>query len=48
VNALPLEEDIDIFFQSIDMPMDMYREQIELISDDDGAAFGNSLEKAIS
>jgi len=48
LNSLPLEEDIDIFFQSIDMSVDMYHEQIELMSDDDDDAFGNLLEKAIS
>jgi len=48
VYGMPLQDDIDFFFQSIDMPMDMYHEQIELMSDDDDAAFGNLLEKAIS
>ena len=48
VYGLPLQDDIDFFFQSIDMPMDMYHEQIERMSDDDDAAFGNLLEKAIS
>ena len=48
VYGLPLQDDIDFFFQSIDMPMDMYHEQIELMSDDDDAAFVNLLEKAIS
>jgi hypothetical protein len=48
VYGLPLEDDIDFFFQSIDMPLDMYREQIELMSDDDDTVFGNLLEKAIN
>jgi len=43
----PLEEDIDFFFQSIDMPTDMYHEQIELMRDDDDDAFGDLLERAI-
>jgi hypothetical protein len=47
VYGLRIEDDIDFFFQSIDMPMDMFHEQIELMSDDDDAAFGTLLEKAI-
>jgi len=45
--SIPLEDDIDFFFQSIGMPTDMYHEQIELISDDDDDAFGDLLERAI-
>lgn len=48
VYGLPLQDEIDFFFQSIDMPMDMYHEQIELLSDDDDVAFGNLLEQAIN
>jgi hypothetical protein len=46
--ALPLEEDIDFFFQSIGMPTDIYHEQLELMSDHDDDAFGDLLEMAIS
>jgi len=45
---LPLEEDIDFFFQSIGMPTDIYHEQLELMSDNDDDAFGDLLEMAIS
>jgi hypothetical protein len=46
-DPFPLKEDIDFFFQSIDMPTDMYHEHIELMSDGDDDAFGNLLERAI-
>lgn len=44
----PLEEDIETFFQSFDMPVDLYHEQIERMSDDDDTAFGYLLEQAIT
>lgn len=43
-----LEEDIDNFFQSFDMPVDRWHSAIEMMSDHDDTAFGYLLEQAIS
>ena len=47
-DTTPIDEDIESFFQGFDMPVDMYHEQIENMSDDDDTAFGYLLEQAIS
>lgn len=47
-DARPIEEDIETFFQSFDMPVDLYHEQIERMDDDDDTAFGYLLEQAIT
>jgi len=44
----PLEEDIETFFQGLDMPIDLYHEQIEQMNDNDDTAFGYLLEQAIT
>mmetsp|Transcript_4733 Transcript_4733/g.6899 ORF Transcript_4733/g.6899 Transcript_4733/m.6899 type:complete len:389 (-) Transcript_4733:79-1245(-) len=43
-----IEEDIDNFFQSLEMPVDRYHVAIENMSEDDDTAFGFLLEQAIS
>jgi len=43
-----LEDDIDTFFKSFSMPVEMYHEKIEQMSDDDDATFGYLIEQAIS
>ncbi len=43
-----LEDDIDTFFQTFSMPVDMYHEKIEQMSNDDDATFGILIEQAIS
>ena len=43
-----IEEDIDPFFQSLEMPVDRYHVAIENMSEDDDTAFGFLLEQAIS
>ena len=48
VETRPLEDDIESFFQSFDMPVDLYHEQIEKMEDDDDTAFGYLLEQAIT
>ncbi|KAL7550596.1 hypothetical protein ACHAWF_013817 [Thalassiosira exigua] len=46
--ARPPEEDIEVFFQGLDMPVDMYHNRIEQMDDDDDTAFGYLLEQAIT
>jgi hypothetical protein len=43
-----LDDDIDTFFQSFNMPVDRYHAAIEMMSDHDDTAFGYLLEQAIS
>lgn len=43
-----IEEDIDNFFQSLEMPVDRWHLAIENMSEDDDTAFGFLLEQAIS
>lgn len=47
-SARLIEEDIEGFFQSFDMPVDLYHEKIEHMDDDDDTAFGYLLEQAIT
>jgi hypothetical protein len=43
-----LDDDVETFFTSFDMPVDRYHDQIEHMSEDDDTAFGYLLEQAIS
>lgn len=48
IDSHQLEDDIDTFFQSFSMPVDMYHEKIEQMSEDDETTFGYLIEQAIS
>lgn len=43
-----LDDDIETFFEKFDMPVDLYHEQIEHMSENDDTAFGYLLEQAIT